>query len=78
MMDQPTREMIDSIKDFVKTNDVILDSVWPFKVSGGDGCWLDTSRGDKLRPFADGTKDTKLAFEKLESGRAVGKVVVEM
>jgi NADPH-dependent curcumin reductase CurA len=29
-------------------------------------------------PFADGTKDAKLAFEKLESGRAVGKVVVEM
>lgn len=54
IMLQPTKEIMDSIPEFLKSIDkVIVDSTWDFS-------------------------DTPRAYEKLESGRAVGKVIVEV
>lgn len=66
----PTRDIIDTIPEFLAGADkVIIDSIWKFPVSAA---------GENALPFWLTSQQTRDAFAKLESGRAVGKVVVEV
>ena len=66
----PTREILDAIPEFlVSAGKVIIDSTWNFSV---------IAASESAMPKRLTGQQTLDASAKLESGRAVGKVVVEI
>lgn len=59
-----TKENIAAVEKVIRAGKVVIDSVWSF------GVGLDVGLFDH--------QDAKKAFEKLESARAVGKIVIEV
>jgi hypothetical protein len=68
-MCSPSTEQFSTIADFyASAKKVVIDSTFSFEVSSS-GCF----DGSELT-----VQDAKKAYERLESARAVGKVVVEV